>query len=295
MLAAERVDNVLAQMVPDTATTLVGMRMEQLKATPLFQKMVSQQQLSQLDEFARETGFDPRRDVRDLLIAITGKDQVLLARGTFHVNVPPSWTKVNYHGYVVILNGGAQSHGGFAILDSTLAVAGPLDGLHLALDQYKSGNRNNASAILARARAIPDNFQFWAVTAGGGSLLAGNMPGASSSLDFGRLFKSLQNTLFEADLRNGLKGMLEGECASAQDAKSLSDAARGMVGMGRLNTPENQPDLLRLWDGIKVVQSDRKVTVTADIGQDLIDQLSKVMQSTGPNRRGPGGMGSTRQ
>lgn len=295
MLAAERVDNVLAQMVPDTATTLVGMRMEQLKATPLFQKMVSQQQLSQLDEFARESGFDPRRDVRDLLIAVTGKDQVLLARGNFHVTVPASWTKVNYHGYVVILNGGPQSHGGFAILDSTLAVAGPLDGVHLALDQYKSGKRNNASALLTRARAIPDNFQFWAVTTGGGNLFAGNMPGASGGLDFGRLLRSLQNTVFEADLRNGLKGMLEGECTSAQDAKSLADAARGMVGMGRLNTPENQPDLLRLWDGIKVVQNDQKVTVTADIGQDLIDQLSKVMPSTGPNRKRPGGVGSSKQ
>ena len=57
--------------------------------------------------------------------------------------------------------------------------------------------------------------------------------------------------------------------------------------MGRLSTPENQPDLLRLWDGIKVEQSDKKVTLTADIGQDLIDQLLKLMQSSGPKIKGP--------
>src|ERR1700692_4173267 len=85
-LAAERGDNVLARMVPDNSITLIGMRMEQLKSTPLFQKMVAQQKLPQLDDFARESGFDPRRDVRDLLLASNGKLTVLLARGTFHLN-----------------------------------------------------------------------------------------------------------------------------------------------------------------------------------------------------------------
>jgi len=52
LAAAERVDNVLAQMVPDNSVTLVGMRMEQLKSTPLFQKLIAQEKLPQLDDFA---------------------------------------------------------------------------------------------------------------------------------------------------------------------------------------------------------------------------------------------------
>src|SRR5579862_6033350 len=165
-LRAERVDNVLAQMVPDASVTLVGMRMDQLKATPLFQKLLAQQSLPQLDEFAKETSFDPRRDVRDLLLAGNGQRSVLLARGTFHLTLPPSAKKFNYHGYVIISN--ADPHqpagGGFCVLDATLAAAGPLPVLEAALDQYKSGNRNNAASLLGRARAIPENYQFWTVT-----------------------------------------------------------------------------------------------------------------------------------
>jgi hypothetical protein len=269
-------------MVPADSVTLIGMRMQQLEATPLFQKLLAQQKIPQMDQFARDSGFDPRRDVRDLLLASNGKQTVMLARGTFNVKPPDKARKLSYHGFAIMANGGTgPAQYGFCILDSTLAAAGPLPALEAALDQYKSGNRNNAAALLARARTVAENYQFWVVAAGTSQLITENMPGASNGPDFGRIFRSLQNALFEADLRNGLKGFVEGDCTTAQDAKKLSDAARGMVGMARLNTPEDQPDLLRVWDGFKVEQSDRKVTLTMDVGQDLVDQLLKLAQGGG--------------
>ena len=282
---AERVDNVLARMVPADTVALIGMRMEQLKSTPLFQKLVAQGKFPPMDEFARESGFDPRRDVRDLLLASNGSQTVLLARGAFHFKAPDKAKKFNYHGYVILSNAGPeQAHAGFCVLDATLAAAGQLPALEAALDQYKSGKKNNAAALLTRARAIAESYQLWGVTAGRTNLFSENMPGASKGADFGRIFRSLENTLFEADLRTGLKGLAEGYCPSAQDAKSLGDAARGMVGMARLNTPENQPDLLRVWDGVKVEQADRKLTLTVDVGQDLVDQLLTLMQNGGAGK-----------
>jgi hypothetical protein len=288
---AERVDNVLAQLVPDNSVTLIGMRMEQLKATPMFQKLIAQQKLPQLDQFERESGFNPLRDVRDVLLANNGRQTILLARGSFHLKLPPTANKFNYHGFVVISNrsrvrppsakqSDTTNESGFCLLDSTLAVAGPLPALEAALDQYKSGNGNNAAALLARARTIPENFQLWGVTTGTGNFISQNLPPASpGGVGFAPMFRTLQNIIFEADLRSGLKGFAEGFCGTAQEAKKVSDALRGIVAMGRLNTPDNQPELLRLWDGMKVELADRKVTLTVDISQDLIDQLVKVMQN----------------
>lgn len=278
---AERVDNVLAKMVPADTVSLVGMRMEQLESTPLFRDLVAQGKFQPMDQFVRESGFDPRRDVRDLLLASNGKQTVLLARGSFHLNLPPAAKKIDYHGYAIVTGG----QGGFCILDSTLAAAGPLPILEAALDQYKSGARNNASVLLTRARSIPEDYQLWVVTAGNGSLISENVPGAAKGLDVGRIFRSLQNVLLEVDLRKGIKGFAEGYCPSAQDAKSLSDAARGMVGMARLNTPEGQPDLLRVWDGFKAEQSDRKVTLTVDVAQELMDQLLKLIRTGGSRKK----------
>lgn len=275
VLRAERVDNVLALMVPNATRTLVGMRMEQLKATPLFQKMIAQQKLPQLDQFAKDTGFDPRRDVRDLLLASTGGDSVLLARGNFHIANKGPFKKSNYHGYEIWTNEKA----GFCILDRTLAAAGPIPILQAALDQYKLRSRDNAAELLTRARAIPESYQIWVLTSGAANYVAEKMPKPGNGVDVARILQSLGDVQIEADFRSGLNAIAEGWCASPQDAKNLGDVVRGAVGLGRLKTPENQPDLLRLWDGIKVEQHERKVTITTTIGQDLIDELLKLFES----------------
>ena len=86
VFAQPRIDNVLERMVPPGSTGLVGAHMDQIKQTEMYKKMVAAQSLLQLDQFARETGFDPRRDVREILFVTTPQGAVMLARGTFHVN-----------------------------------------------------------------------------------------------------------------------------------------------------------------------------------------------------------------
>ena len=70
-LAQPRTDNVLVKMVPPGSTSLVGARMDQIKATEFYRKLLEQQKLPQMEQFAEETGFDPRRDVREMLFAST--------------------------------------------------------------------------------------------------------------------------------------------------------------------------------------------------------------------------------
>src|SRR5262249_50050039 len=55
--AQPRVDNVLEKMVPPGATSLVGARMDQIKLTAIYRKLLATQNLQQLDQFATETGF----------------------------------------------------------------------------------------------------------------------------------------------------------------------------------------------------------------------------------------------
>ncbi|MDQ6707463.1 MAG: hypothetical protein M3Z85_15985 [Acidobacteriota bacterium] len=270
-----RVDPVLAQLVPATAVSLFGARMDQVKSTPLYQKLVAQKKLPQLDRFAAETGFDPRRDVRDLLVASNGKDTVALARGTFRLGNLQDVHKTDYKGYTLYI----RDDNGYALLDGSTAVAGTLPGLHAALDQYKSGTRSATAALLARAESIPGQYQVWAVSIGGADFIARNMPQSGNAANFSKIFRSLENTMFEADLRNGLDAIAQGNCQIAKDAKDLGDAARGLVGFGRLSVPENQPELLKLWDGIHVDQKDKNITIAAKISQDLLDRLVRMVNA----------------
>jgi hypothetical protein len=56
----------------------------------------------------------------------------------------------------------------------------------------------------------------------------------------------------------------------ASAARQIHDALRGLIGIGRLSTPDNQRELLRFFDAIQVSQEDRTVRVRASIPLDLL-------------------------
>src|SRR3954447_25328542 len=90
LAAQPRIDNVLARMVPSGTTSLVGGNMQRIKATPFYAKLLADRKMPQVDQFAQETGFAPRRDVREILYAETPDGSVLLARGTFQLKANPA-------------------------------------------------------------------------------------------------------------------------------------------------------------------------------------------------------------
>lgn len=275
---AAQLDAMLAKFVPADTVSLMGARMDQIRQTPLYAKLMAQQKLPQLDKFATETGFDPRTDVQEMLVASPGRPDagVVVAHGRFH---PVHLEKVKtekFEGYNIYSNGAS----GFALIDATTAVAGPVERVKLAISQYKGGGKTAPKELLDRARGIGDEYQLWAVSYGGWNFLSAQAPQTGNGVNFGKIFQNLDRTVFQADLRNGLKAVAMGDCKTSEDAKSLSDGARGLVGFGRLSVPDNQPELLKLWDGVQVTQNDRQIMIRADIPQNLVDQLVAMLQAS---------------
>jgi hypothetical protein len=272
-----RIDKVLAALVPADTILLSGIRMNEMRSTPLYNKLISRQRLSELDDFAKQTNFDPRKDVNDMLVASNGADLVVLARGNFKVQAPAGLKKSIYKGVTIY----GTPEGAYAILDSTTAVAGVDRAVRKAIDQKQSG-QPGAAALLSRASALQGPGQIWFVSSGWGTLPDRLSAQGGNLSNFGRLFRSVEKASGTADLRSGLVGTFSGECRTDPDAKTLGDAARGMVGLGRLSVPENQPELLRVFDGIKVEQNQRTVQVNVNIPPDLIDRLLKLTESRVP-------------
>ena len=263
------IDATLAALVPPDTTMLAGVHMDAVRATPLFQNLVAARSIPQLDDFAHQTGFDPRRDVREMLIASDGKDLLVTARGTFNERGAAGLAKQSYQGVTLY----TRDDRGVAFLNPSTAVAGTLPAVKAALDRYKSGDRSGPAELLARARQIPAQNQVWSVSNGFENLLTAAIPETGDAANAGRILRSLENMTLAADFRTGVNGYLTGTCRSEQDAKNLGDTARGLIGLGRLSVPEKQPELLRLWDGIKVDQQQRTVTITVAVPQDLLDKL----------------------
>jgi hypothetical protein len=263
-----RIDRGLAALVPADTILLAGIRMTELRSTSLYSKMMSQQRLSEFDDFAKQTNFDPRKDVNEMLVASNGADVVVLARGNFKVQAPPGSKRSIYKGATIYGN----AEGAYAILDSTTAVAGAERVLHKAIDQKQSG-QPGAAGLVARAAALPGPAQVWFVSSGWGTLPDRLSAQGGNLSNFSRIFRSVEKASGTADLRSGIVGTVSGDCRTEPDAKTLGDAARGMVGLGRLSVPENQPEMLRLFDGIKVEQKGQSVQANVNIPADLVDRL----------------------
>src|SRR5712691_3920812 len=84
-----KVDPALVTLVPADTVLLVGTRVEALEKTPVYQKYLADRQVLQIEDFAMQTGIDPRKDLRELLFVSNGKQGVLLGRGKFANQAEP--------------------------------------------------------------------------------------------------------------------------------------------------------------------------------------------------------------
>jgi hypothetical protein len=255
--------------------------MDQLMASDLFQKLTAQQKLPQLDQFARDTGFDPRRDVREVLLVTGPAGVVLLARGRFSLKQDPApgMKLVRYGQYNIRADSSGAN--GFCILDSSLAAAGDVAAIEAALDEWQHGAHNGAQSLLADVASVSNQATLWGVSTGFADFLANNLPRAGNGIDFSSIFRGIESSWFTASVSSGFEAGIHCTTATEKDAISLRDTAKGLIGLGRLSVPENKPDLLRFWDGITVEQTGRSFAINADIPGDLIDQMVQLLSAPG--------------
>src|SRR5262249_1154287 len=139
------------------------------------------------------------------------------------------------------------------------------------------------TSLLARGRALSPQAQIWAVSDSPeafAGLASGNAAG-----NFGKVFGQIERVSFTADLSKGLNIVATGDCKTEQDAKSLGDARRGIVGLGKMSVPQGQTDMLRLYDAVKVDQTGKSVKVAGDFAPELVDKLLQLTDSARPRPR----------
>ena len=300
--AAPRIDNVLIRMVPPGPTSLVGAHMDQLTASELYQKLIAQQKMPQLDQPRVDTALDPRAATQKRSPLVNGpQGSVLLARGTFNLKADPiAGMTVIRHGQYSIRtlpasNAPAATPGvpsGFCVLDSTLAAAGEVPAVEAALDEWaQQGVHKAAEPLLTAVTSVSDQAALWGVSTGFAKFLASNLPGAGNGIDFSAIFRGIESSWFSASVGTGLQASIHCATATEKDAMNLRDAAKGLIGFGRLSVPQNKPDLLRFWDAFTDLTSrGRLFALNLDISGDLIDQMVQFLSA--PGGRGGSGRGA---
>jgi hypothetical protein len=158
-----------------------------------------------------------------------------------------------------------------AFLSASIAVAGPAAMVRNVIDQR--GRGGVPKALLEEVKGIAADSQLWGVSLGGFDQAAKAVPQGGSLGNLAKFAELMQKTSFGVDLRAGLSVSGVITCRNEQDARTLSDALRGLIGLARLGTPDNEPDLLRAFDGIQVSVEQRSVRINAQVAEELMDKL----------------------
>ncbi len=258
-----KIDPALLMLVPSDTVTLGGVKVDQLRATPIYKKFGPQLEGSWVDAFQKRTGLDPRQDVWEIVGAVRREHSLLLARGKFVPDggLEPRLSalgaqRFDYKGYTLI----GSEQAAITFLNPSTLAAGHAPALRQMLD-LRDKAQGPSPALLSKAGKIAGDSQIWVVSTAGPATAAQHVPKQSHTAQLAQYLGSVRAYYGGLSLRNGMQLHGKVECATAADAENLVRTVKGIVGLGRLNVPDGQPELLRFFDGIQIEQKDSDVLI----------------------------------
>jgi hypothetical protein len=270
-----RLDPDLASLVPADTLFIMAADVDSIRNTSVYQKHIGIVDLPRLNEFTQKTGVDPRKDLSEVLSTSNGKAGVFMARGQFHTSdlearlEKEGAARFEYKGRKLF----GDDKNAVTFLDSPAALAGSTSVLKSIVDERNRARHGLPTALADRVRTIHAGSQIWVAFIGGVQGLKVTAPEGSNLAAAIGLLQGIDNAALGMDLRNGFDLNGDAVCKSEENAKQLRLALKAVIGLGRLSTPDSQPDLLKMYDAIQVDQAQTKVIVTAHVPPELVDRF----------------------
>ncbi len=291
-LGAFAADSTLLQAVMPDAQVVAGLQVDSAKGSPFGQYVLSHLSVNdtKLEEFTSETGFDPRQDVTEIVVASNWKAGspdnrwIVSAHGTFNiakitsVAVANGGTVTLYQGVNVVTTPAAsnlQLATGIAFLDPSTALVGDVTSVKAAIGRMQS-NTGAAVSILTQAQSASSGKDFWFVT-----LVP--LSNFSSAIPNGGLGGAMQGNLFAAinqasgGIRFGDTVIISAEAVtrSEKDAQALVDVVKFFASLVQLNKQQNPTagQVATLLDTLQASASGNVTTISLAIPEQQLEQL----------------------
>ena len=290
-LGAFAADQALLQMVSPDSQVIAGLQVNQAKNSLFGQYVLSHLSVNdnKLQEFTSETGFDPRQDVSEMVIASNGnpnsadKHWLVAADGNFNVakisaafqangGVPGTYNGVNLITHTAPSN--SQLTNAIAFLNTTTALAGDVASVKQAIDR-KQSNASADSNILAKAQQASANNDFWFATLVPLSNFSAAMPGALNGGAQGNLFAAINQASGGIRFGDTVTISAEAVARSEKDAQALVDVVKFFAGLVQMNRQGNPQagQVASLLDSLQATASGNTTTISLAIPEQQLEQL----------------------
>lgn len=273
-----RIDAAIAPLIPSDSVVLAGLRLDRLKDTPFFKKYVEGHKIKALEDFHAKTGLDPTKDIWELVYAGNQKRSMVFIRGKFGGQFGfepdfriPGVERTSYKSYYIL----SQGEAGVMFISSGVAVAGRVTDLKSIVDNRDKPGEAPPQELIEMVTELPLDH-FWLVSQRGGAMVP-DVPVTGNMANFARLATSLGAVKVHADLSSGVNLQGLAEYPDANLSKQVAEAIRAGIGILRLQTPDTEKDLMRVYDGIRVNASDKQVLISVVTPFEVIDQVANMM------------------
>jgi hypothetical protein len=243
-------DPALLKLVPPNSRVVAGANLSQFLASPFGKFVFSQAQSTrpQFQQMLEASGFDPLRDLQEILVASQGGQKenrgLVLMKGVFDpaklaALAQKSGAAVQTYRGVQVMTGKQKTDGWFAFLDPMTAALGDAASVQDLIDRPASA-RGLEPALRARIDKASTAYDFWVVSTVPPSQFAGDMPsGQLNGVMQGDVLKGILET--SGGVRFGPDILIAGEALtrSEKDAAALADVVRFFVGLAQMSAQKD--------------------------------------------------------
>lgn len=289
------VDSQLLNLVMPDAKVLAGVNVANAKGTPFGQYVLSQISAGDagLQQMATLTGFDPRQDLNEVLMASTGNagehTGLVAATGNFNVSAIASLAAkdggvTQTVGGVTIVTDPKQTHA-VAFLSNSLVVAGDVSDVRDAVARVNHPSVLSAD-LVTQVNALSSSEDAWGLSTvpitNLGMFTPKNSPPA---------FGNLQNSIGSVQsIGGGVKFgstvafTVQAQTDTPQNATTLVGVIQFLANMAQLQSAKN-PQAAAALQALTASASGTTVTVNLSLPEDQFQQLLKPQAAVHPHRQ----------
>lgn len=297
--AAWGADPALLNLVMPEARVVAGMDVQRARNSYLGQKFMEQLDAKGGDfaKFAALTGFDPRRDLREIVVAAAdaaSKDSpaLVVVRGAFDTARINGFMKVagltpseTLGGIDLFVKPDSKENMGFAIIDSSMALAGNTDLVRAALKRRVGGTPGLSAGAYAKLQSMSAANDIWLVSSLPVAELAHAMPGSNRTprnMMGGDAFRGIEQSAL--GVRFGTENVevnAEAVSRTEKEASGVADVVRFLSSLIQMN--RSNPDLKALATALEAMTltTDAKTTkVSISLPTSEIEKMLKTAGRT---------------
>jgi len=297
IMPARAADQELVKLLMPNAKVVAGVNVDQAKASPFGQYVLSQMlpQDPHMKELQLQTGFDPTRDVHELLVASAGVTEpgkesgLALARGNFNIAgivsaaTSQGGSVEDYRGAKIV--GNPQEKVGIAFVNATLVIAGDIVNVKAAIDRQSSPSTLPA-ALLAQINEWSNSQDAWIVTSVPPTSLvpragAPKLPGVGPGQD---AFQNIQQAAGGVRFGSIVAVRVQGITDSSASAQQMGDALKLLASLATMQGG-NDPMVRTLTQSLNIASAGNQLNVGVSMPSDQLVEMVAPKKRIAPQRK----------